>query len=99
MIMAIEAVNTPVIPPRVSRRFTGIQIPRTPGQIIAWLTLVFIAFLFIVPLVWMISTSLKTPQDLADPGWIPPTIAWDNYPKAFSWGNWIGWTVNTVIIT
>ncbi|RME55947.1 MAG: carbohydrate ABC transporter permease [Caldilineae bacterium] len=38
-----------------------------------------------LPLVWLISTSLKTGAQtfLMPPKWIPDPIVWENYPKAF----------------
>ncbi|MDX1991169.1 MAG: carbohydrate ABC transporter permease [bacterium] len=95
----VEAVN------KIERgggwsRFTQ---ERRPGMLVAklaaFLLMCFIAFLFLVPLVWMISTSLKTPQDLQNPSFIPNPIAWENYRDAFSFGMWGRWTLNTVIIT
>lgn len=65
----------------------------------AWLLLAGIAFLFLVPLLWMISTSLKTPADLVGNRWIPSEVAWENYRYAFAFGMWVRWTVNTLIIT
>jgi multiple sugar transport system permease protein len=47
----------------------------------------------------MISTSLKTPQDLFGYRWIPDPIAWENYRDAFSFGMWGRWTYNTIVIT
>jgi len=77
---------------------------RTPtrfslGSLLAWLTLAGLAVLWLTPLVWMISTSLKTPQDLFGFRWIPDPIAWHNYIDAFSFGMWNRWAINTVIIT
>jgi ABC-type glycerol-3-phosphate transport system permease component len=69
------------------------------GKIIAWLALLGISLLFVVPLLWMISTSLKEPSDLLGFKWIPTRIAWENYRDAFSFGMWPQWTMNTVIIT
>ncbi len=69
------------------------------GRLIAWLTLAVIAILWLTPLVWMISTSLKTPQDLFGFRWIPNPIAWNNYIDAFSFGMWDRWAINTVVIT
>ncbi len=66
---------------------------------VSWLLLAGISFLFMVPLFWMISTSLKTPQDLVGFRWIPETFAWENYAEAFSFGMWPRWTFNTLIIT
>ena len=71
----------------------------SPGRILAWLVLAAIAILWLTPLVWMISTSLKTPQDLFGIRWIPRPIAWNNYIDAFSFGMWDRWAINTVVIT
>lgn len=71
----------------------------TPGQLIAFILLVGISFLFLVPLFWMISTSLKDPQDLQGMRWIPTRIAWDNYQTAFSFGMWGRWAMNSIFIT
>ncbi|MCE7986795.1 MAG: carbohydrate ABC transporter permease [Caldilinea sp. CFX5] len=69
------------------------------GRLVAWLVLAAIAILWLTPLVWMISTSLKTPQDLFGFRWIPDPIAWNNYIDAFSFGMWERWAINTVVIT
>jgi multiple sugar transport system permease protein len=61
--------------------------------------LVGISILFMVPLLWMISTSLKDPQDLQGMRWIPTRIAWENYEMAFSFGMWGRWAVNSITIT
>jgi len=69
------------------------------GKIITLLLLLGISILFIIPLLWMISTSLKEPSDLVGFRWIPTRLAWENYIDAFSFGMWPQWTLNTVIIT
>jgi multiple sugar transport system permease protein len=79
--------------------------PRSPGRafsplmVIAWLLLAAMSFLFVVPFLWMLSTSLKDVTELANPNWIPQRLAWENYQEAFSFGMWPQWTLNTVIIT
>ena len=86
---AAEKKNTP------RRRF-----PRfTPGRVLAWLILLGVTVLFIVPLLWMLSTSLKEPFELMNPSWIPERLAWENYRYAFSYGMWGRWAMNTIIIT
>ena len=69
------------------------------SRVIAWLILLGVTILFVVPVLWMLSTSLKTSEDLANPNWIPQPLAWDNYREAFSFGQWGQWTLNSVIIT
>ncbi|HKY54547.1 MAG TPA: carbohydrate ABC transporter permease, partial [Anaerolineales bacterium] len=69
------------------------------GKVISLLLLSGISILFIIPLLWMVSTSLKEAQDLVGTHWIPSRLAWENYVDAFSFGMWPQWTLNTVIIT
>lgn len=71
----------------------------TIGKLLVFLLMLGISFLFIVPFLWMISTALKTPYDLAGTNWIPDPVAWENFQDAFSFGMWPRWTLNTVIIT
>ena len=76
-----------------------VQWRLSPGRLLAWLALVGLAILWIIPLFWMLSTSLKAPSDLFGNNWIPQPIVWENYVDAFSFGMWGRWTINTVIIT
>ncbi|MEZ4732062.1 MAG: carbohydrate ABC transporter permease [Caldilineaceae bacterium] len=97
-------METTAFPPTETRRTQTAPRQRTPtrfslGTVLAWLTLAGLAVLWLTPLVWMISTSLKTPQDLFGFRWIPDPIAWYNYVDAFSFGMWDRWAINTVIIT
>lgn len=69
------------------------------ARLLAWLLLAALSISWLVPLVWMISTSLKEPSDLVGIRWIPRRLAWENYSIAFSYGMWVRWTMNTVIIT
>jgi ABC-type glycerol-3-phosphate transport system permease component len=73
--------------------------PFTIGKLLAWLALAGLSVLWLAPLAWMISTSLKTPQDLFGYSWIPDPIAWGNYIDAFSFGMWGRWGINTFVIT
>ncbi|HEX7021550.1 MAG TPA: carbohydrate ABC transporter permease [Trueperaceae bacterium] len=70
-----------------------------PTEWLAWLVLVGISVLFLVPIAWMVSTSLKAPFDLMNESWIPRPPAWENYRQAFRFGMWGRWALNTVIIT
>jgi ABC-type glycerol-3-phosphate transport system permease component len=68
-------------------------------SIIAWLFLFSMSILFLVPFVWMFSTSLKDLSELGSTSWIPERLAWDNYRIAFSFGSWGRWLFNTLFIT
>ena len=72
----------------------------SPGRVLAWLALALMTFLFIVPMLWMISTSLKDARLAGDGKWIPDRIVWENYTEAFSFNDlWGQWWLNTIIIT
>jgi multiple sugar transport system permease protein len=58
-----------------------------------------LSVLFLIPLFWMISTSLKEASDLVGTHWIPRRIAWENYVDAFSFGFWPRWAFNSITIT
>ena len=56
------------------------------SHVATYVALVGLAATFLAPLVWMISTSLKTgPQAIATPPvWLPRADVWGNYPEALS---------------
>ncbi len=85
---------------------TGMTVYRKPvlnresiGKALTWLLLAGITILFLVPFGWMLSTSLKTPQELQGNIWIPKVIDFSNYTTAFSFGMWGAWFKNSFIIT
>ncbi|TYS14493.1 carbohydrate ABC transporter permease [Rossellomorea vietnamensis] len=52
------------------------------------------------PLWWMISTSLKTPQEIAQypPTFIPETFQFSNYVQAWQTAPFTRWTLNTLMV-
>lgn len=95
--MASATETTPArAQPRERRAgYRGWSVARWLG----FLLLIGVSMLFIVPFLWMVSTSLKTPDDLMNTNWIPNRLAFENYRDAFSFGLWPQWTFNTVVIT
>ena len=70
--------------PRVTQRTTP---PRFSGARVAvYGVLVGLSALYLMPLVWMVATSLKTtPQAVVSPPvWIPSPIVLQNYPDALT---------------
>ncbi len=57
-----------------------------PTRIATYAALVGLSSLYLMPLLWMIGTSLKAgPQSIASPPiWIPSPFVWQNYPDALS---------------
>lgn len=56
------------------------------SHVATYVALIGLSATFLAPLVWMLSTSLKTgPQAVATPPvWIPQPIVWGNYPDALT---------------
>lgn len=55
----------------------------------------------VLPLYWMISTSLKTPTDVFSypPKMIPSTLEWGNFANAWDMAPWGRYFVNTALYT
>ncbi|GGD83171.1 carbohydrate ABC transporter permease [Paenibacillus nasutitermitis] len=76
-----------------------------PGEVIhrflVYGLLIIGSLIFILPLVWLLSTSLKGDMVLFDipPKWIPDPFHWDNYKKAVQTFPFFRYTLNTVFIT
>jgi ABC-type glycerol-3-phosphate transport system permease component len=62
--------------------------------------LILLSVVFLIPWVWMISTSLKSPHELAvwPPVWIPEVLRWDNYLTVFEHVDFLRYILNTSII-
>jgi ABC-type sugar transport system, permease component len=56
---------------------------------------------FLMPLAWLLSTSLKPDTGIFDipPKWIPDKLHWENYSKAVHTFPFARYTMNTVLIT
>lgn len=63
-----------------------IFVRRLFGYSSAYLVMTVIAIVFMIPLLWMLSTSLKTRADIFawPPSWLPETPVWENYVTAFT---------------
>ncbi len=65
------------------------------------LFMICLSILFLVPLLWMISTSLKTPDQifLSQVQWIPNPVAWNNYSRAVQYVDLLNAFKNTVFLS
>ncbi|WP_053202539.1 carbohydrate ABC transporter permease [Jiangella muralis] len=66
-----------------------------------YLVLGFGSILYLVPFLWMLSTSLKTQDQVYEfpIRWIPQPIDWANFVELFTVAPFLTYTVNTIIIT
>jgi len=69
------------------------------ARLLIWGILLVVALLVIIPLLWMLMSSLKVNQQfLSDPFGLPGTLFWQNYVDAWNLG--VGrYMVNSVIVT
>jgi multiple sugar transport system permease protein len=58
------------------------------------------AGVMLLPFAWMVSTSLKPPDQLftVPPTWVPRTLVWDNYLKAMGAGNFGRYALNSLLL-
>ncbi len=55
------------------------------GRALTYLVLCDVAFVFLFPIIYMVTTSFKSPEDLADITvyWVPHALYWQNYVLSF----------------
>jgi multiple sugar transport system permease protein len=82
-------------PPRYHR-----SLSRLPGRVAIYSLLVFFSLLFALPLLWMLSSSLKDdPQTYHSPPiWIPNPALFSNYPEALTARPFAHYLANTMTI-
>jgi ABC-type glycerol-3-phosphate transport system permease component len=78
----------------------GYRAMRMAGSILRHLLVIGLSLVFAMPLIWALSTSLKTePQVyIVPPKWIPDPIQWSNYPNALTRVPFLYYMLNTVKI-
>jgi multiple sugar transport system permease protein len=57
-----------------------------------------LAIVFLLPLLWMVATSLKPTADVMSQSWLGSHLAWSNYRVAVSAQPYLLWMRNTVLI-
>jgi len=89
------------IRPSTEALLTRRQAPKRPanmGQIIRWGLLFLGGILMIMPIVYMISTSLKWPHEVYNLKLIPDEPTIENYTYVLADGRFFWWFLNSVII-
>ncbi len=93
--VAAEAGHTaPSTPARPRRRF-GI------GKLLGWSGIAVLLLLEVVPLLWLLLSSLKAPAEFSTkPMWaLPDGLHWENYADAWVRGNMETYIVNSALAT
>jgi len=70
-------------------------------RILIYTLIIIFAALFIIPFLWIISTSLKGEEQIfaIPPQWIPDQLHWDNYSKVFDKMPFMVYLRNSTLIT
>lgn len=69
-------------------------------KILAYIAIIVLSAVFILPFLWMVITSLKSMKEIYTPGLIfPTTICWQNYVDAVTAMPFLRYVLNTVMIT
>lgn len=79
-----------------SRRMQG-----NTGKLLAYIILLILSIPFIVPLLWLVSTALKTQAQVyqSPPVWIPNPVRFENFSDALAVAPFGRFLVNTMITT
>jgi multiple sugar transport system permease protein len=70
------------------------------GRIASYVALSAVCLFILIPFFWMISTSLKPPNEIFDPvpKWIPETPTFENYVSIWFRGNFTRQMVNSIVV-
>ena len=85
------------------RRMTQVQradLRRSVGKLLVTLPAFALGITFFLPLAWLVSSSLKTPQQIFQmpPVWIPKPVMWSNYIRALTAERFDIYFKNTMIL-
>lgn len=71
------------------------------NQGIKYAVMIFLSAIFMIPLIWLVSSSLKTQGQVFayPPVWIPDPIQWNNYMEALRRAPLLQWLWNTTLIS
>jgi len=70
----------------------------TPGRVFFLMLLTVCTALFLAPLVWLVSASLKTRAEVFSSAWLPDPVAWGNYVRVWEAAPILDWLTNSLIV-
>ena len=85
----------------ISRKVSTRKIARKVGfQVLMYALLIPIAIILATPLLWLVSTALKSDAQVAvwPPVWVPNPLQWTNFQLVFTEGNFGLYLKNTLTI-
>ncbi|HEY3290823.1 MAG TPA: carbohydrate ABC transporter permease [Anaerolineae bacterium] len=95
VVVAVQAI---IVEPRNGA--SSIRQRRTVGRIVTYVLLTLAGLFFAIPLLWTISSSLQTWQELRSyvPHFLPETLQWNNYVQVFTLVPFARWMLNSLTI-
>jgi multiple sugar transport system permease protein len=74
--------------------------PSRTGRVVGYVLAVLLAILFLLPLFWMVSSSLKPNWQVLEtpPRWLPDPVRWQNYPEALTYVPFGRYALNTLFL-
>jgi len=80
--------------------FHSLKFQKITKKILAYLTLSIIGLAFVIPVFWLVSSSLKPDHEifLTPPTWLPHKWAWNNYIRAWEYIPFPRYVLNTLYI-
>lgn len=99
-LMAVDTqqASAATVPRR--RQLLSKQARNVLKQVLIHMALLPAAFIFMLPFLWMLSTSLKPDEQLFayPPIWIPSPVQWSNYPDTVTYIPFFRYLWNTTVI-
>ncbi|MGD8464345.1 MAG: carbohydrate ABC transporter permease [Anaerolineae bacterium] len=94
-------MSTTIEPHTLPRIGQSQRLRQRLGKVAGYLAAIVIAALFLLPLFWMISSSLKPDYQVLEfpPRWLPDPIRWANYPEALTYVPFGRYALNTLFVT
>lgn len=74
------------------------RAPHVIGQVVRWTLLTGLVLVFMYPLVWLLSASLKPRGEVFDNRLIPQTVVWENYVEVWNQLPLLAWVANSILI-
>ncbi len=70
------------------------------GRVLLYVLMLLVAAMYLLPFLWMVSTSLKTPAQVFvnPPEWIPNPVQFGNYADAVHRIDYLRYTLNTLFV-
>jgi ABC-type glycerol-3-phosphate transport system permease component len=84
-----------------SRPWTRARVMKIVSKAMVYLVLLLGSMVFILPFIWMVSSSLKTQTEIFifPPNFIPRALLWENYPKALTAAPFSQYFLNSIFVS